>query len=105
MLYGIATIGGTETAVKVHLMDDKEDCSRLIRPSQWNFFRSCFSHIGIEPGRVMVVSQEEYERVAGSRTRKREIEHDQEESAASSCRCDQADILAPDALGRGCGSA
>ena len=52
-------------------MDDKEDCSRLIRPSQWNFFRSCFSHIGIEPGRVMVVSQEEYERVAGSRTRKR----------------------------------
>ena len=40
---------------------------RLIRPSQWNFFRGCFSHIGIEPGRVMVVSQEEYERVAGKR--------------------------------------
>lgn len=70
MLYGIANIGGAETAVKVHLMDDKEDCSRLIRPWQWNFFRSCFSHIGIEPGRVMIVSQEEYERVAGSRTRK-----------------------------------
>ena len=71
MLYGIANIGGAETAVKVHLMDDKEDCSRLIRPSQWNFFRGCFAHIGIEPGSVMVVSQEEYERVAGSRTRKR----------------------------------
>ena len=70
MLYGIATIGGAETAVKVHLMDDKEGCSRLIRPSKWNFFRGCFSHIGIEPGSVMVVSQEEYERVAGSRTRK-----------------------------------
>ena len=65
MLYGIATIGGVETAVKVHLMDDKEDCSRLIRPSQWNFFRSCFS------AAVMVVSQEEYDRVACSRTRKR----------------------------------
>ena len=39
MLYGIANIGGAETAVKVHLMDDKEDCGRLIRPSQWNFFR------------------------------------------------------------------
>ena len=57
MLYGIATIGGAETAVKVHLMDDKEDCSRLIRPSQWNFFRGCFSHIGIEPDAVMVVSR------------------------------------------------
>lgn len=71
MLYGIATIGGAETAVKVHLMDDKEDCSRLIQPSQWNFFRGCFAHIGIEPGSVMVVSREEYERIAGSRTRKR----------------------------------
>ena len=70
MLYGIANIGGAETAVKVHLMDDKEDCSRMIQPSQWNFFRGRFSHIGIEPGRVMVVSQEEYERVAGRRTRK-----------------------------------
>ena len=70
MLYGIANIGGVETAVKGHLMDDKEDCSRLIQPSQWNFFWGCFSHIGIEPGRVMVVSQEEYERVAGRRTRK-----------------------------------
>lgn len=38
MLYGIARIGGAETAVKVHLMDDKEDCSRMIQPSQWNFF-------------------------------------------------------------------
>ena len=71
MLYGIARIGGAETAVKVHLMDDKEDCSRLIRSSQWNFFRSCFSHIGVDPAAVMVVSQEEYERVAGSRTWKR----------------------------------
>lgn len=71
MLYGIARIGGAETAVKVHLMDDKEDCSRLIQPSQWNFFCSCFSHIGIDPAAVMVVSQEEYERVAGSRTWKR----------------------------------
>ena len=71
MLYGIARIGGAETAVKVHLMDDKEDCSRLIRSSQWNFFRSCFSHIGVDPAAVMLVSQEEYERVAGSRTWKR----------------------------------
>ena len=70
-LRGIATIGGAETAVKVHLMDDKEDCSRLIRPSQWNFFCSCFSHIGIDPAAVMVVNKEEYDRVAGSRTRKR----------------------------------
>lgn len=62
---------GAETAVKVHLMDDKEDCSRLIRPSQWNFFCSCFSHIGIDPAAVMVVNKEEYDRVAGSRTRKR----------------------------------
>ena len=67
MLYGIATIGGAETAVKVHLMDDKEDCSRLIRPWAWNFFRSCFTHIGIAPDAVMVVSREEYERVAGRR--------------------------------------
>ena len=71
MLYGIANIGGAEVAVKVNLLDDQEDCSRMIQPSQWNFFRGCFSHIGIEPGSVMVVSQEEYERVAGSRTRKR----------------------------------
>ena len=71
MLYGIANIGGAEVAVKVNLLDDQEDCSRLIQPSQWNFFRSCFSHIGIDPAAVMVVSQEEYERVAGSRTRKR----------------------------------
>lgn len=71
MLYGIARIGGAETAVKVHLMDDKEDCSRMIQPSQWNFFRSCFSHIGIDPATVMVVNKEEYDRVAGSRTRKR----------------------------------
>ena len=71
MLYGIATIGGVETAVKVHLMDDKEDFSRMIQPSQWNFFRSCFSHIGIDSAAVMVVSQEEYERVASRHTRKR----------------------------------
>lgn len=71
MLYGIARIGGAETAVKVHLMDDKEDCSRLIQPSQWNFFRGCFAHIGIDPATVMVVNKEEYDRVAGSRTRKR----------------------------------
>ena len=45
MLYGIANIGGTETAVKVHLMDDKEDCSRMIQPSQWNFFKSDRSHV------------------------------------------------------------
>ena len=71
MLYGIARIGGAETAVKVHLMDDKEDCSWLIQPSQWNFFRGCFAHIGIDPATVMVVNKEEYDRVAGSRTRKR----------------------------------
>ena len=70
MLYGIARIGGAETAVKVHLMDDKEDCSRMIQPSQWNFFRGCFAHIGIDPATVMVVNKEEYDRVAGRRTRK-----------------------------------
>lgn len=70
MLYGIANINGAEVAVKVNLLDDQEDCSRLIRPSQWNFFRSCFSHIGIDPATVMVVNKEEYDRVAGSRTRK-----------------------------------
>lgn len=43
MLYGIANIGGVETAVKVHLMDDKEDCSRLIRPS------SGISSVGVLP--------------------------------------------------------
>ena len=71
MLYGIANINGAEVAVKVSLLDDQEDCSRLIRPSQWNFFRGCFAHIGIDPATVMVVNKEEYERVAGSRTRKR----------------------------------
>lgn len=70
MLYGIANINGAEVAVKVNLLDDQEDCSRLIRPSQWNFFRSCFSHIGIDPATVMVVNKEEYDRVAGRRTRK-----------------------------------
>lgn len=67
MLYGIANIGGEKTAVKVHLMDDKEDCSRLIQPWQWNFFRGCFAHIGIDPASVMVVSKEEYDRIAGRR--------------------------------------
>ena len=61
MLYGIARIGGAETAVKVPLM---------IQPSQWNFFRGCFAHIGIDPATVMVVNKEEYDRVAGRRTRK-----------------------------------
>lgn len=41
MLYGIARVNGAERAVKVHLLDDKEDCSELIRPWEWGFFRGC----------------------------------------------------------------
>lgn len=70
MLYGIARVNGTERTVKVHLLDDKEDCSELIRPWEWGFFRGLFTHLGFEPSSVMVVSKGEYDRVAGSCARK-----------------------------------
>ena len=63
MLYGIVRIGDTEAGVRVHLLDDKEDCIKFIKPWQWNFFRSCFEHLGIDSATVMVVSKEQYDRV------------------------------------------